>query len=51
LDFLASNLYTEEGITMYKKYLNLTMLIFGFIAQISSADSDEFKSSSKGEDG
>jgi hypothetical protein len=36
---------------MYKKYLILLMIIFGFIAQISSADSVEFKSSSKGKDG
>lgn len=36
---------------MYKKYLIIFMIIFGFIAQISFADSVEFKSSSKGKDG
>ena len=36
---------------MYKKHLILTLLIFGFITQISFAESVKFKSTSKGKDG
>ncbi|CAB1064212.1 hypothetical protein D1BOALGB6SA_9003 [Olavius sp. associated proteobacterium Delta 1] len=36
---------------MYKKYLIIFVLIFGFIVQASLADSVKFKSTSKGSDG
>jgi dienelactone hydrolase len=36
---------------MYKKYLIITILLFGFIVQISFAESVKFKSTSNGKDG
>jgi dienelactone hydrolase len=47
---MARYVKKDGGTTMYKKYLIIIMLLFGFIVQISFADSVKFKSNSKGKD-